>query len=50
VAPADATRTNGAVWHCPHAYRNDMHGKFLLMLPGEDRSGTAGFGCVMDAE
>jgi iron(II)-dependent oxidoreductase len=38
-----------AIWYFPQAYRNDEHGKFLLMAPGEDRSGTVGFRCVMDA-
>src|SRR6185437_2434550 len=40
----------GSVWYFPQAYRNDEHGKFLLMAPSEDRSGTVGFRCVMDAE
>lgn len=40
----------GSVWYFPQAYRNDEHGKFLLMAPGEDRSGTVGFRCVIDAE
>lgn len=40
----------GSVWYFPQAYRNDEHGKFLLMVPSEDRSGTVGFRCVMDAE
>ena len=40
----------GSVWYFPQAYRNDQHGKFLLMAPSEDRSGTVGFRCVMDAE
>lgn len=38
----------GSVWYFPQAYRNDEHGKFLLMAPSEDRSGTVGFRCVMD--
>ncbi len=41
---------SGSVWYFPQAYRNDEHGKFLLMAPGEDRSGTIGFRCVMDAQ
>lgn len=38
-----------SIWYFPQAYRNDQHGKFLLMAPSEDRSGTVGFRCVMDA-
>lgn len=40
----------GSVWYFPQAYRNNEHGKFLLMAPSEDRSGTVGFRCVMDAK
>jgi formylglycine-generating enzyme required for sulfatase activity len=40
----------GSIWYFPQAYRNDEHGKFLLMAPSEDRSGTVGFRCVMDME
>jgi formylglycine-generating enzyme required for sulfatase activity len=40
----------GSIWYFPQAYRNDQHGKFLLMAPSEDRSATVGFRCVMDAE
>ncbi|MGC2212482.1 MAG: SUMF1/EgtB/PvdO family nonheme iron enzyme [Silvibacterium sp.] len=40
----------GSIWYFPQAYRNDEHGKFLLMAPSEDRSGTVGFRCVMDTE
>jgi iron(II)-dependent oxidoreductase len=39
----------GSIWYFPQAYRNDEHGKFLLMAPGEDRSGAVGFRCVEDA-
>ncbi|HEY4276235.1 MAG TPA: SUMF1/EgtB/PvdO family nonheme iron enzyme [Rhizomicrobium sp.] len=39
----------GAIWYFPHAYRNDQHGKLLLMAPSYDRSGTVGFRCVRDA-
>jgi formylglycine-generating enzyme required for sulfatase activity len=39
----------GAIWYFPQAFRNDQHGKLLLMAPGYDRSGTTGFRCVMDA-
>jgi gamma-glutamyl hercynylcysteine S-oxide synthase len=40
----------GSIWYFPQAYRNDEHGKFLLMAPSEDRSGTVGFRCVMDTK
>jgi len=38
----------GSLWYFPQAYRLDQHGKYLLMAPGKDRSGTVGFRCVMD--
>ncbi|KAI8887578.1 DUF323-domain-containing protein, partial [Backusella circina FSU 941] len=34
----------------PQAYRNDEHGKYLLMSPSVDRCGTIGFRCVKDTE
>jgi iron(II)-dependent oxidoreductase len=40
----------GSLWYFPQAYRNDQHGKLLLMAPGYDRSGAVGFRCVKDAE
>jgi gamma-glutamyl hercynylcysteine S-oxide synthase len=40
----------GSIWYFPQAYRNDTHGKLLLMAPSYDRSGTLGFRCVRDAE
>ena len=40
----------GSIWYFPEAYRNDQHGKLLLMAPSYDRSGTVGFRCVTDAE
>ena len=40
----------GSIWYFPQAYRNDEHGKLLLMAPGYDRSGGVGFRCVRDAE
>ena len=40
----------GSVWYFPQAYRNDEHGKLLLMAPGLDRSGAVGFRCVKDAQ
>jgi formylglycine-generating enzyme required for sulfatase activity len=38
----------GSIWYFPQAYRNDEHGKLLLMAPGMDRSATIGFRCVKD--
>ncbi len=38
----------GSIWYFPQAYRNDEHGKMLLMAPGMDRSATIGFRCVKD--
>jgi formylglycine-generating enzyme required for sulfatase activity len=38
----------GSKWYFPQAYRNDQHGKLLLMAPSIDRSGTIGFRCVKD--
>ncbi len=40
----------GSIWYFPQAYRNDQHGKLLLMSPSYDRAGTLGFRCVQDAE
>ena len=40
----------GSIWYFPQAYRNDQHGKLLLMGPAYDRSGTIGFRCVVDAQ
>jgi len=40
----------GSVWYFPQAYRNDEHGKLLLMAPSYDRSGAVGFRCVKDAK
>ena len=39
----------GSHWYFPQAYKLDEHGKYLLMSPGKDRSGTVGFRCVVDA-
>jgi formylglycine-generating enzyme required for sulfatase activity len=40
----------GSIWYFPQAYRNDEHGKLLLMAPSYDRSATLGFRCVKDAQ
>src|SRR5581483_3253734 len=32
-------RPAGSIWYFPEAYKNDTHGKLLLMAPGYDRSG-----------
>lgn len=40
----------GSMWYFPHAYRLDEHGKYLLMAPSVDRSGTIGFRCAADRE
>jgi formylglycine-generating enzyme required for sulfatase activity len=40
----------GSIWYFPQAYRNNEHSKYLLMAPGYDRSGGAGFRCVRDAK
>ena len=40
----------GSIWYFPQAYRNDQHGKLLLMAPSYDRSAGVGFRCVKDAE
>ncbi|MBO9709344.1 MAG: SUMF1/EgtB/PvdO family nonheme iron enzyme [Caulobacter sp.] len=44
-----AYQPQGSIWYFPQAYRNDQHGKLLLMSPGKDRAATIGFRCVMDA-
>ncbi len=36
-------------WYFPQAYKLSEHGKYLLMAPAKDRSGTIGFRCVQDA-
>jgi formylglycine-generating enzyme required for sulfatase activity len=40
----------GSLWYFPQACRLIEHGKYLLMAPSKDRSGTLGFRCVVDAE
>jgi iron(II)-dependent oxidoreductase len=39
---------HGSMWYFPQAFRLDEHGKYLLMAPSIDRSGTIGFRCVAD--
>jgi formylglycine-generating enzyme required for sulfatase activity len=43
-------RPIGSIWYFPQAYKNNEHGKLLLMAPSYDRSGAIGFRCVKDAE
>jgi formylglycine-generating enzyme required for sulfatase activity len=38
----------GSMWYFPQAYKVTEHGKYLLLAPGKDRSGTIGFRCVVD--
>jgi iron(II)-dependent oxidoreductase len=40
----------GSMWYFPQAYKNDQHGKLLMMAPSYDRSGTLGFRCVKDTQ
>jgi len=40
----------GSIWYFPQAYKNDQHGKLLLLSPSYDRSGAVGFRCVKDAQ
>jgi formylglycine-generating enzyme required for sulfatase activity len=39
----------GSAWYFPQAYRDDQHGKLLLMAPSKDRAATVGFRCAADA-
>ena len=39
----------GSRWYFPQAYKLSEHGKYLLMAPSIDRSGTIGFRCVTDS-
>ncbi len=41
-------RAQGSRWYFPPAYELNKYGKYLLMSPGLDRSGTIGFRCVVD--
>ena len=40
----------GSLWYFPAAYKLTEHGKYLLIAPSKDRSGSVGFRCLMDAE
>jgi len=40
----------GSIWYFPQAYKLNEHGKYLLMAPSLDRSGTVGFRCAVDAQ
>jgi hypothetical protein len=40
----------GSQWYFLQAYELTEHGKYLLMAPSKDRSGTLGFHCVREAE
>ena len=42
-------RPAGSRWYFPSAYKLSEHGKYLLIAPSKDRSGTVGFRCVKDA-
>jgi formylglycine-generating enzyme required for sulfatase activity len=46
----DYYQPQGSIWYFPQAYRNNQHGKLLLMSPSYDRAATLGFRCVVDAE
>jgi hypothetical protein len=39
-----------SLWYLPQAYRLTEHGKYLLVAPSKDRSGSVGFRYVVDAE
>jgi formylglycine-generating enzyme required for sulfatase activity len=43
-------RPIGSIWYFPEAYRNDQHGKLLLMASSYDRSAGVGFRCVKDVQ
>ena len=42
-------RPSGSNWYFPRNKNLGEHGKYLLMAPSKDRSGTVGFRCVVDA-
>ena len=43
-------RATTSKWYFPRAYELNKYGKYLLMAPSIDRSGTIGFRCVADKE
>ena len=43
-------RPAGSLWYFPLAYKLTEHGKYLLIAPSKDRSGSVSFRCVMDVE
>jgi formylglycine-generating enzyme required for sulfatase activity len=45
-----AYRPAGSRWYFPSAYKLTEHGKYLLIAPSKDRSGTLGFRCAADVE
>ncbi|HEX4232041.1 MAG TPA: formylglycine-generating enzyme family protein [Bryobacteraceae bacterium] len=46
----DDYQPQGSIWYFPQAYRNNQHGKLLLMSQSYDRAGTLGFRCIVDPE
>jgi iron(II)-dependent oxidoreductase len=50
VRGGSSFQPQGSLWYFPESYKNNEHGRFLLMSPSEDRAGTVGFRCVMDAK
>ncbi|MBI4582163.1 MAG: SUMF1/EgtB/PvdO family nonheme iron enzyme [Planctomycetes bacterium] len=42
-------RPKASHWYFPRNTKLSEHGKYLLMAPSKDRSGTVGFRCVVDA-
>ena len=49
VRGGSSYQPQGSIWYFPQAYRNDQHGKLLLMAPSRDRSGAIGLRCAADA-
>ncbi|HVY73708.1 MAG TPA: SUMF1/EgtB/PvdO family nonheme iron enzyme [Puia sp.] len=41
-------RSTTSKWYFPRAFELNKYGKYLLMAPSIDRSGTIGFRCVVD--
>lgn len=50
VRGGSSYQPQGSIWYFPQAYRNDQHGKLLLMAPSRDRAGAIGFRCAADAK